>query len=252
MFNLASSFTSKSKSIWHNIKVDVHSHILPGLDDGPSTIDESVELIIGLYKLGFKKLIITPHIMHDFYPNTYEIISNQITLLREILKKEAIKIDLEMGAEYYLDESFIDRLIRKEKLITLGSYKNYLLFETSFVERIPLLLQAISLLKSNNYEPVLAHPERYIYLMNEPDSYERLRNLGVHFQLNINSLSNFHSKQSQETAEYLIRHDIVSFLGTDLHKATEIELLNASMSLPHYQMALASRILLNNKFYAEV
>ncbi len=166
----------KPKRIWHNLRVDVHSHLLPGLDDGPSTLDDAMELIYELFKLGFKKLILTPHIMSGFYDNSLDVINYQTQHLQEIILKEKLKIEIEIGAEYYLDDNFTSKLENSEELIGLRSVKSYILFETSFIENSNHVFETVGLMKKRGYIPLLAHTQRYSYLIQEPKHFDKIKN----------------------------------------------------------------------------
>ena len=112
------------------IKVDMHSHLIPGIDDGSKTMEESIELIRAFKEFGYKKIITTPHIMSDYYKNTPEIINDGLAKLRLELGKQKIEMEINAAAEYYLDFDFSDK-IHTEKLLTFG--KNYLLIEVSYL-----------------------------------------------------------------------------------------------------------------------
>ena len=178
------------------LKCDVHSHFIPGIDDGAQTMDDSVALIKSFYDLGYKKVITTPHILADGYPNTPEIILSGLEKVRVALKNENIPIQIEAAAEYYIDFDF-DRKIEQEKLLTFG--KNYLLFEVSYINPPDNLERIIFKLLTSDYKPVLAHPERYPFWSGNFKRFEQLKEKGVLFQLNINSLTGYYSRQTKKT-----------------------------------------------------
>jgi tyrosine-protein phosphatase YwqE len=228
------------------ITVDMHSHLLPSIDDGCKSFDESIELIKKLIGLGYKKLICTPHIMGDFYRNTPKIILGKLDQLTDIVQQLGLDIELGAAAEYYLDESFMKRINKEEDLLCFGKEK-YLLFETSYMNASPHLETVIFMLQSLGYTPVLAHPERYVYLFeNYNEKLHQLHNKGVLFQVNINSLSGYYSRPAKKIAEYLIDEDLVSFLGTDIHGQRHFQSLLKSRDTKYYKKAL-SQELLNNK-----
>ncbi len=215
---------------------DMHSHVLPGLDDGSPDIETSIELVKGLSDLGYKKLICTPHIMGDFYKNTPETILGAANQLKSALVEEKIDINIEIAAEYYLDEFFFEKIDRQEELLTFGD--NYILFETSFMNPSTLLENAVFLLKSSGYKPILAHPERYVYLYGKYAKLKEMKEKGLLLQININSLTGYYSKEAKKTAEKLIDDKLVSFVGTDCHHARHIEKLNKVLSYTYYRSAL--------------
>ena len=232
------------------ITVDMHSHLLPCIDDGCKSFDESIELLKKLNDLGYKKLICTPHIMGDFYRNTSEIILEKLDQLTNIVNQLGLKVKLEAAAEYYLDESFIERIDKGEKLLSFGKEK-YVLFETSYMNASPYIENVIFMLQSLDYIPVLAHPERYVYLFeNYNKKLHEFHKKGVLFQVNINSLSGYYSRPSKKIAEYLIDEELVSFLGTDIHGHRHFEYLLESRETNYYKKALSQQ-LLNNKLLEE-
>src|SRR4051812_1170882 len=169
---------------------DIHSHFIPGIDDGSKTIEESVEMITEMYNLGYKKVITSPHIMGDFYRNTPEIILSGLENVRAALKQANIPIVVEAAAEYYLDFD-LERKLDEGELLTFGN-KN-LLFEVSYMNAPENLLHFIFKLQTMGYIPVLAHPERYNFWHNDFAKYQDLVEKGVKLQLNINSLTGYYS-----------------------------------------------------------
>jgi len=218
------------------ISVDMHSHLLPNIDDGVQSFEQSIHIIKKMIGLGYKKLIITPHIMGDFFKNTPEIIFDKLDKLKDIVKTEGLEIELEAAAEYYLDESFVERLEKEEKLLSFGD--NYVLFETSYMNASPYLDHVVFMLKSQGYKPVLAHPERYVYLFDNHKKLFDLHEKDVLLQVNINSLAGYYSKSSQKIAEMLIDKRMVSFLGSDCHGEKHFKVTQDAQKLPHYIKAL--------------
>ncbi len=204
------------------LKCDVHSHFIPGIDDGAKTMDDSISLIRKFYNLGYKKVITTPHILADGYPNTSEIILSGLEKVRVALKNENIPIQIEAAAEYYIDFDF-GRKIEEEKLLTFG--KNYLLFEVSYLNPPDNLEQIIFKLLTSGYKPVLAHPERYNFWHHTFEKYEQLKEKGLLFQLNINSLTGYYSREAKKAAELMIEKNMVDFLGSDCHHFRHVNLI---------------------------
>ena len=203
--------------------VDIHSHLLPGLDDGVKSFEESEEIIRNFQHLGYTKLITTPHVMSDFYRNTNENIVTSLSEVNAYLRQKGIEITLEAAAEFYLDEVLVARIQTGDPLLTFG--KNYFLFETNFMTEPLNLKEFIFLATTKGYKPILAHPERYVYLQNNFTKAEDLVNRGVLFQLNIASLTGYYSKAAQATAQKLIDKGYVHFLGSDCHNLHHIQLL---------------------------
>ncbi|HEY8402001.1 MAG TPA: CpsB/CapC family capsule biosynthesis tyrosine phosphatase [Cytophagaceae bacterium] len=212
--------------------VDMHSHLLPGLDDGADTLEDTLRLIEEFVSAGYKKIITTPHIMGDFYKNTPEGIRAKLEEVRKALRESNINVELEAAAEYYLDEWFMAKLDNGEELLTFGN--KYLLFETSYINASAHLHEAIFKIKTSGYVPVLAHPERYTYLYNSFQAYKDIYEKGVLFQLNLNSLSGYYSKAAQKIACQLIDHGMVDFVGTDCHGVRHIEAMKKSRATKSY------------------
>ena len=165
---------------------DLHSHLLPGIDDGVQSIEESLEVIRGFINLGFKKLVTTPHIMHDFYKNDADIILGKLEEVRKALAEASLEIEIEAAAEYYLDEYFLALINSETKLLSFGD--NYVLFELSFMTKPLTIKEAVFSMQTKGYKPVLAHAERYLYYHDSIKSLQELASNGVLLQLNLLSL----------------------------------------------------------------
>jgi protein-tyrosine phosphatase len=195
-----------------SIKVDMHSHVLPGIDDGAQTPEESIILIRKMMGLGIEKIIATPHIMADFYKNNRETIGNALAILKEALKKENIDIEIEAAAEHYFDETFEGR-IDNDELMIMGA--NHVLFEYSFINQPPNAFPVIQKIMDKGYKPILAHPERYPYLSLE--QYKTVHDWGCDFQLNTISLTGYYGRDVKERAEMLIDNQLIDFISSDMH-----------------------------------
>jgi len=210
-------------------RVDLHSHLLPGLDDGVKSIEETIYIMKALRKLGYRKVITTPHVMQDHYPNTDEEIVVRASEVRKKLAQHRINMGFEAAAEYYLDEQLVEKLTRGEKLLTLS--KNLLLFETSFINKPAFLEEAVFNMNTNGYQPVLAHPERYVYLQSNTKLIEKLKNMNVLFQLNLLSLFGYYSNDVKKTAQKFLKMRVIDFVGSDCHNALQVdELIKQSRS----------------------
>lgn len=210
-------FKKKSRALisdFAHLQVDIHSHLIPGIDDGADTVETALELIKRLQALGYKKLITTPHIMSDMYPNTRADILNGLEKVRTALDAAGIEIAIDAAAEYYMDEHF-ESIINSEDMLTLPG--NRVLVEMSFVSEPPNLFHYIFKMQTKGYKPILAHPERYIFLKKNFDQYQRLKEYGCEFQLNILSLTGYYGKPTQELALKLLKNKMIDYLGTDLH-----------------------------------
>ena len=225
-----------------DIFIDMHSHVLPMIDDGADSFEASLILLKEFQALGYKKLIATPHIMGDFFKNTPETIYPKLVELRKLATEQGITIELEFAAEYYLDEWFMERLENNEKLLTFGD--NYLLFELSYINPSAFVDEAIFTLKSLGYKPVLAHPERYTFWHGNLQILKEIHARGVILQVNINSLTGYYNKGAQKMAEDLIDIGIVEMLGSDCHGIRHIDALKKARKTSHYKKALST--ILNN------
>lgn len=225
------------------LTVDIHAHLLPQLDDGPVGIEQSIEIIKEMYAMGYRKIIVTPHVMIGYYNNAPEDILQSLYILKNVLKRRNIPMELEAAAEYYLEDELFT-LIERREVLTFGGSKKYLLFEASFVTKASYILEAVIKIKQAGYTPVLAHPERYVNL-NDLEVINRLAFNGVLFQINIGSLSGYYSKQAQELAELLIKKKLVAFLGSDCHSLTQLNSIKQAFKLKSFKEATQLNILNN-------
>ena len=220
MFDKISTLFNKKESKADYYHVDIHSHLVPVIDDGSKSMQESIAIIKEFKKLGFKKLITTPHIMHHRFPNSSEIILSGVAEVQHELVKQGIDIELEAACEYYLDEHFM-QLLEKRDILTFGD--NYLLFELSYAMKPANLLELIYEIEVAGYKPVLAHPERYLYLHDNFTIYEQLKERGVLLQVNLNSFSGYYSKAVQKVAMKILEKGWIDFIGSDTHKLSQME-----------------------------
>ena len=216
------------------LRVDMHSHLIPGIDDGSKTMEESLALIKRMADFGLEKIITTPHIMSEYYRNTPAIISLGLEDLKKAVKEEGISIRIDAAAEYYMDEIFLEKVKSGEKLLTFGG--DYILVETGFINKPQMLLDIFFHLEMAGYKPVLAHPERYQYLIADKKLQEELIERKLLFQVNLLSLTGFYSRQVKDFAEMLIDRNVVALLGTDCHNARYLDMLE---TLPQHQKVYA-------------
>ncbi len=199
-------------------KSDVHSHILYGVDDGVQQLEESLQILEELEKLGFKKLWCTPHIMEDI-PNETKFLQERFLQLKQAYKGE---IQLHLAAEYMIDNVFSKRLSNKD-LLPHGELKNHLLVETSYFNPPLNLEKTLQEIYSIGYYPLLAHPERYVYM--EENDYIKLKSNGIKFQLNLLSLKGMYGKTAQKKAEWLLSKNYYDQVGSDIHSIHQIHAL---------------------------
>lgn len=212
-------------------QVDIHSHLIPGIDDGAQNMDQSIGMLAKFESLGYKKVITTPHVMSDYYRNTPDIILSGLDNLREMKEKLNLRIEVEAAAEYYYDESLMERLKKNEKLLTFVD--NYVLFEFSFHSEPPETEKLFFELLSKGYKPVVAHFERYLFLNNDIDRVYKWREAGINIQLNLNSVSGHYGPQVKKQAQQLIESKQIDFVGTDCHRIEHLLLLEENLTNPY-------------------
>ncbi len=234
---------SKKNEAKYRLTTDIHSHILPSLDDGAKSLGESIAMLKAMQELGYEKIVATPHIMADVYKNTPAKIKKSLALLQKEAKLRGLKIKIEAAAEYYLDDGFLEHLERGD-ILTFG--ENYLLFESSFSHKPYYLEDMIFEIQANGYTPVFAHPERYRYISNPAKEYATLKDIGVLFQMNLNSLAGAYGKESKHKAEYLVNNGLVDFVGSDAHGLRHIEGLKEVRRLDIYNSIFKKNRVLNN------
>ncbi len=218
-------------------KTDIHSHLIPGIDDGAQNMDESIAMLAKFESLGYKKVVTTPHIMSDYFKNDSNTILDGLSRLNEVKDKLNLKIEVEDAAEYYYDETLLERLNNNEKLLTFGD--NYVLFEFSFHTEPPEPEKLFFELLTKGYKPVLAHFERYLFLKGNIDRVFKWREKGVNIQLNLNSLTGHYGPQIKQQARALIDAEQVDFVGTDCHRMDHLLLLEKNLKLPYlHKLAL--------------
>jgi len=225
------------------LKVDLHSHLIPGIDDGSQSMEESLSLLREMESLGYQKIITTPHIMSDAYKNTPEIVKNGLLELRKIALKEDVKIEIDAAAEYYLDDGFIG-LIEQGDMLTVN--EKYLLFETSYISKPLGTEEMIFAITSAGYTPVMAHPERYRYIKDPMKEYGRFKELGVLLQVNLNSFGGHYGKSAKILADLLSRQGMIDFLGSDVHHQKHINSLEAVFLSDAYRKIFESNEILND------
>jgi len=225
---------------YESVVVDMHSHVLPGIDDGAQNVDESIELIQRMMRLGIRKVIATPHVMADYYRNTPESINGALQTLKAELKRQNIDIHIEAAAEHYFDETFEAR-VNEGRLFTMGD--KYVLFEFSFVSKPPNAFPVILKLIELGYKPILAHPERYPYM--DFEEYKNLRDWGCNLQLNTISLTGYYGKETKRIAEALVDNQLVDFISSDMHNVRHAEALERALQTTYIEKLLVDYPLKN-------
>lgn len=224
------------------LKTDLHSHLIPGIDDGSKSMEESLIMLRKFSELGFQKVITTPHVMSDYYKNNPEIILGGLEKVRAAILKEGIPIQIEAAAEYYLDHH-LDELIEKQELLTFGD--KHVLFELSFVDEPPRIKDTIFNLVTQGYKPILAHVERYPYFMNKWETLEDFKRRGCLLQLNINSLSGQYGPHVKKMAEQVIEKDMIDVIGSDCHHLGHLNMIDSLRTNKHLHQIVKKEDLLN-------
>ena len=206
--------------------VDIHNHILPGIDDGAETVEQSLALIHGFSDFGCEKFIATPHIMHNYYPNDRDSIGAALQLLRnELIAKNMTDVSVQAAAEHMIDSNF-ESILEKGQVLPLS--KDYLLVEMSYLQPSINFDEAIQQVASKRLFPILAHPERYIYFHGKMKKYKKYKENGILFQLNLLSLTDFYGKEVQRAGIKLLEEGLVDFIASDVHSLNQLNIIKSS------------------------
>lgn len=232
-----------SKGSKQKIKVDIHSHLIPSIDDGAQSIVQSLEMIQVFADQGYEKLITTPHI-HPNYPNTIDQINQGLSSLKTAILENEISIEIEAGAEYFVDENFLMVLKKDEPILFFGDH--YVLVESSFLNKPIFFEEALFELMSKGYKPVLAHPERYRFLEGSLDWLIELKQMGVLLQVTLGSLSGYYGKIPQQVSKILLKTKMIDFLGSDLHRVAQFEFLKKGVEQKEIKSLIRSGTLKND------
>lgn len=223
-------------------RVDMHSHLIPNVDDGVNSTDQTLVCLKQLAEWGIKKVITTPHISRDWYPNeSGRLRAEQITL-QALADDNGLELTVEVAAEYLLDE-FFPALLVADDLLTFGTAR-YLLFELGWAAAPHQVDDVLFQLQTRGYTPVLAHPERYGYYHEDPSPLEHFHEMGCLFQLNWASITGRYGERAQSQARLLLRKGWVDFVGSDLHRPNDLTALSALFSSADYDL-LRKQPLLN-------
>lgn len=197
--------------------IDMHNHILYGIDDGCKTIEESIETIKNMKKIGFNNIVLTPHYIEDssFKANN-NLKLQRLEILKEELLKNNIDVNLFLGNEIFINESINELIINKE--IRSINNTRYILIELPFNNQILNLDDYLYELKLKGYKIIIAHPERYTYFKDNYKEARKLYDSGVLFQVNYGSIIGQYGSSSLKLVKKLLKDDMVDFISTDIHK----------------------------------
>lgn len=225
------------------LQTDMHSHLIPGIDDGSKSMDETIAMLAKFESLGYKKVITTPHVYSDCYKNTPEIILQGLKEVQQTAKELGLSIQIEAAAEYYCDEYF-QELIAEKNLMTINGV--YVLMEFPFLSEMNNWKEFIFNIRSIGYVPIIAHFERYVYWHGSVEKAKEMRQLGAKIQLNINSLTGHYGPDVKKQGERLIDHQLLDFIATDCHRIQHLLLMENKADLAYLHKAIKTNMLLNN------
>ena len=205
--------------------IDIHNHLIPGIDDGSKTFEESLELITKMRSYGIKNFVCTPHIMDSVYNNTPQIINKKLNELQAFIKSKGITdVTIRAAAEYLLDANF-ENLLKEKELLTLKD--NKILVELSYHNAPLNLYDILFKIQIAGYQPVLAHPERYAFYHKDMSAYKKMKEAGCLFQLNLLSLTTYYGKEVQKVALKLLKEGLIDFVGSDTHHSRHLQALES-------------------------
>ncbi len=216
---------------WSFLGADMHSHLIPGIDDGAKTIEDSLILVRSLVEMGYRTIITTPHTMIDYYPNTSQTIQSGLATLQTALKENNINVSIKAASEYYIDEHFI-KLIDTEPLLTI--YEKEVLVEFSMLYEPPMLMEVIYKMQTAGYRPIIAHPERYLFFHQEMRKLYEMKDRGCLMQLNMLSVSGYYGRNIKAIADKLISQNFYDYCGSDMHHEKHAANLKAMAGTKDY------------------
>ena len=229
------------------LRVDMHSHLIPGIDDGAPDLETSLALINGLHELGYRNLITTPHIMSDYYPNTPESIRGAFTKLKQTLLKQHSDVKIMAAAEYMIDTHFENWVKEEKELLTI--FDKDILVEMPFAEAAPAFDEVVFTLQARGYRIVLAHPERYTYFHSKDlEKYHDLVDRNIMLQVNLNSFTGAYGPHVKQIAEQLVEAQLVRVLGTDTHHERHLDLAKTAVRNPFVHQLVQQENLLNHEW----
>lgn len=221
------------KSLFPTNYVDIHSHIIPGIDDGAKNLEESVALLQKMNDLGITQFVFTPHIMEGVWENSSAKIKEHFTLLQDHLATTELKhLTIRYGAEYMLDNNFSDLLSKKD---ILPIKDTFILVEMSYLNPPLNIYEQLFNIQIADYKPILAHPERYSFLHNNFQEYSKLKEAGCFFQLNLLSLTNYYGKEVHKAAKQLIKNNMIDFVGSDTHHQKHLQALSTLQTTKNFE-----------------
>ena len=224
--------------------IDIHSHLLPGIDDGARTFGDTLRLTQALQDIGISEFITTPHIIQHVWDNTHEqILDKKATTVLE-LEKNNITVPFKAAAEYLMDDQFV-QLFQSNNLLTLK--ENYVLVEMSYINPPIQLYSILFDLQVAGYIPVLAHPERYLFYHNNFNEYHKLKRAGCLFQLNLLSVVGYYGTAITKIADQLLQKGMYTYVGSDVHHDNHINAFKQKVNLK--DLTPLKEAIDNNQFF---
>ena len=196
--------------------IDIHSHLIPNVDDGAKSPEETIELIKEAREAGITDIILTPHYIINSYEQNAETLILLKDKLQQIINSENIKVNLHIGMEVYITDNLVE-ILKQNKILTLAGSK-YLLMELPLNTNVQYLDMVIFKLIENNIIPIIAHPERYKFVQEDPSKVRELIESGCLIQSNIGSILGIYGKKAKKTIKYLLKNDLINFIATDNHR----------------------------------
>jgi protein-tyrosine phosphatase len=216
---------------WAFLGADMHSHFIPGIDDGAQTVEDSLRLVKAMKEMGYRAIVTTPHIMVDYYPNTSETIQNGLVKVQQAIREQNIDVTISAAAEYYIDESFM-RLLDTEPLLTI--HNKQVLVEFSMLYEPPMLFDVLFKMQAAGYQPIIAHPERYLFFHKNFHKYRELRDRGCLLQLNMLSITGYYGRHIKAIADDLLARQLYDYCGSDMHHEKHAAALRAMIGTKEY------------------
>jgi protein-tyrosine phosphatase len=212
------------------IGIDIHSHLIPAIDDGVKTVEDSLAILRTYRDLGFHTVITTPHVYSELYPNTTEILLKEGEQMKKAIAEAGIDLNFEVSAEYFMDDEFENKLQINDFVPIRGKY---LLVEHSFFSAPPKLDEYLFRIQTKGYIPILAHPERYLFYSKKQD-YQDFRDKGCLLQVNILSLAGYYGIEVQKRAQLMIKENLVDLIGTDTHGQNHVNALKGAFEQKNF------------------
>lgn len=220
MFNIFQRKSKKDAKLFYT--TDVHSHILPGVDHGSQSVEESLEMLQAQLDMGISHVMCTSHVTAETFENTPESLTAAYEELKNAIAREGLPINIYVSAEYRIDEYWTQEYEAGHLLPLPG---NHVLLENSFAQELIGIDNMMFELQVKGYRPILAHPERYRYYNDRRDRYKTLHNASVKFQINILSLAGYFGKGARERALWLIQNNLCDMLGSDMHNMEHVQII---------------------------